>query len=126
MSSTQGFSLYPTTVPKTTIPSPPEKNPSLHRISIVASPQSTASNGESIVIKMKQEQPPLPQLPAHLDERRDSSPSPEDIGRAITSPIDGRTSTQSIPPSASLAKYKPSLYQPFQMSHSSPHPSFSL
>ncbi|KAK5332764.1 hypothetical protein LTR98_011101, partial [Exophiala xenobiotica] len=72
-----------------TIPIPPEKNPSLHRISIVASPPSTASNGESIVIKMEQEQPPSPQLPAHHDERRDSSPSPEDIGRAITttSPI---------------------------------------
>ncbi|KAK5189085.1 hypothetical protein LTR96_011245 [Exophiala xenobiotica] len=89
MSSTHGFSLFPTTVPKITIPIPPEKNPSLHRISIVASPPSTASNGESIVIKMEQEQPPSPQLPAHHDERRDSSPSPEDIGRAITttSPI---------------------------------------
>ena len=75
MSSSQGFSLFPTAVPKIAIPSPHKKNPSLHSISIVASPQSTVSNGESIVIKMEQEQPPLPQLPAHLNERRDSSPS---------------------------------------------------
>ncbi|KAK5196041.1 hypothetical protein LTR92_003584 [Exophiala xenobiotica] len=128
MSSSQGFSLFPTTVPKIAIPSPHKKNPSLHRISIVASPQSTVSNGESIVIKMEQEQPPLPQLPAHLGERRDSSPSPEDIGRAITttSPIDGRTPTQPVAPSSSLAKYTPSLYQSPQMSHSSPQASFSL
>ncbi len=128
MSSSQGFSLFPTAVPKIAIPSPHKKNPSLHSISIVASPQSTVSNGESIVIKMEQEQPPLPQLPAHLNERRDSSPSPEDIGRAITttSPIDGRTPTQPVAPSASLAKYTPSLYQSPQMSHSSPQPSFSL
>jgi hypothetical protein len=128
MSSSQGFSLFPTTVPKIAIPSPHKRNPSLHRISIVASPQSTVSNGESIVIKMEQEQPPLPQLPAHLSERRDSSPSPEDIGRAITttSPIDGRTPTQPVPPPASLAKYTPSLYQSPQMSHSSPQASFSL
>ncbi|KAJ9640605.1 hypothetical protein H2204_003234 [Knufia peltigerae] len=128
MASAQGFSLFPTTVPKIAIPNPHKKNPSLHRISIVASPESVVSNAESVVIKMEQEQPPLPRLPAHLDERRDSSPSPEDIGRAITtsSPIDGKTPTQPFAPSTDLVKYTPSLYQSPQIDHSSPQASFSL
>src|ERR1700761_4225754 len=104
-STVQGFSLFPTTVPKIAIPNPHKKNPSLHRISMVASPDSTLSlNAESVVFKMEQEQPPLPQLPAHLNGSRgmrESTPSPEDIGRAVTShsPIDGRTPTQAELPS---------------------------
>ncbi|KIW09799.1 hypothetical protein PV08_11900 [Exophiala spinifera] len=128
MASTQGFSLFPTTVPKIAIPNPHKKNPSLHRISIVASPESTVSNAESVVIKMEHEQPPLPELPPHLNERRDSSPSPEDIGRAITtsSPIDGKTPTQPFTASTSLAQYTPSLYQSPEMGHASPQASFSV
>ncbi len=131
-STMQGFSLFPTTVPKIAVPNPHKKTPSLHRISMVASPDSTLSpNGESVVFKMEQEQPPLPQLPAHLNDQqrmRESSPSPEDIGRAVTthSPIDGRTPTQPKPPSMATAKYTPSLYQSPVMTQSSPQHSLSL
>ena len=127
----QSFSLFPTTVPKIAIPNPHKRNPSLHRISTVASPDSTLSpNGESVVFKMEQEQPPLPQLPPHLtdQQRRDSTPSPENIGQAVTthSPIDGKTPTQPAPPSAAAAKYTPSLYHSPVMNQSSPQPSSSL
>ncbi|KAJ9610498.1 hypothetical protein H2200_005275 [Cladophialophora chaetospira] len=130
-STMHGFSLFPTTVPKIAIPNPHKKNPSLHRISMVASPDSTLSpNGESVVFKMEQELPPLPQVPAHLNEQQRirSSPSPEDIGRAVTthSPIDGRTPTQSQLPSVAAAKYTPSLYQSPVMSQSSPQHSLSV
>jgi hypothetical protein len=130
-SSAQSFSLFPTTVPKIALPNPHKRVPSLHRISMVASPDSVMSpNAESVVFKMEQEQPPLPQLPTHLSQpRRESTPSPDDIGRAVTtqSPIDGRTPTQPLPPpSVAGAKYTPSLYQSPVMHHSSPQPSSSL
>ncbi|KAK4939674.1 hypothetical protein LTR10_020064 [Elasticomyces elasticus] len=126
--STHGFSLFPTTVPKISIPNPHRKAPSLHSITLVASPESAASpNAESVVLKMEGERPPLPQLPAHLDSRRYSSPSPEDIGRAVTtsSPIDGRTPTQCDLPPALPVTYTPSLYESPKPMHS-PQPSFTL
>ncbi|OAP63396.1 hypothetical protein AYL99_02623 [Fonsecaea erecta] len=117
-SAMQGFSLFPTTVPKISIPNPHKKNPSLHSISIVTSPDSAFSpNAESVVIKMEEERPPLPRLPVSLNGEqltRESTPSPEDIGRAVstTSPIDGKTPTQpGPPPSVAAAAYTPSLYQ---------------
>lgn len=111
----QNFTLFPTTVPKIAIPNPHKRTPSLHRISMLASPDSTLSaTGESVVFKMEEEQPPLPPLPGHISQQqrtRKSTPSPEDIGRAVTthSPIDGRTPTQAM--STAGAKYTPSLYQ---------------
>ncbi len=99
---------------------------------MVASPDSTLSpNGESVVFKMEQEQPPLPRLPSQLNEQqrmRESSPSPESIGCAVTthSPIDGRTPTQPSSSSAAAAKYTPSLYQSPVMNQSSPQPSAFL
>ncbi|ETI26038.1 hypothetical protein G647_02815 [Cladophialophora carrionii CBS 160.54] len=131
-SAIHGFSLFPTTVPKIAIPNPHKRNPSLHRISMVASPDDTLSPaGESVVFKMEEERPPLPQLPTHFNEQhrtRESTPSPDDIGRAVTthSPIDGRTPTQATSPSTAAAKYTPSLYQSPGMSQSSPQPSSSL
>lgn len=125
--SNQGFSLFPMTIPKISIPDPHKKNPSLHSISIVASPETTLSlNGESIIIRMEEE-PPLPQFPGRLSGRRESTPSPEDIGRAVTtsSPIDGKTPTQRLHSSAA-AKYTPSLYQSPDPNCSSPVPSLSL
>ncbi|KIW97454.1 uncharacterized protein Z519_01038 [Cladophialophora bantiana CBS 173.52] len=132
-SAVQGFSLFPTTVPKIAIPNPHKKNPSLHSISIVTSPDSTFSpNAESVVIKMEEERPPVPRFPARLSEQqqtRESTPSPEDIGRAVTtsSPIDGKTPTQPVLPSATVVTYTPSLYQsPELHQSSSPQPSSSL
>ncbi|KIY03410.1 uncharacterized protein Z520_00101 [Fonsecaea multimorphosa CBS 102226] len=133
-SAMQGFSLFPTTVPKISIPNPHKKNPSLHSISIVTSPDSAFSpNAESVVIKMEEERPPLPRLPASLSAQqhtRESTPSPEDIGRAVstTSPIDGRTPTQPVPqPSAAAVAYTPSLYQSPDLNQtSSPQPLSSL
>ncbi|OAL23543.1 hypothetical protein AYO20_10988 [Fonsecaea nubica] len=129
----QGFSLFPTTVPKISIPNPHKKNPSLHSISVVTSPDSAFSpNAESVVIKMEEERPPLPRLPARLGEQqptRESTPSPEDIGRAVStvSPIDGKTPTQPVHPSAAAAAYTPSLYQsPDFRQKSSPQASSSL
>ncbi|KEF60891.1 uncharacterized protein A1O9_02455 [Exophiala aquamarina CBS 119918] len=120
-SSVQGFSLFPTTVPKIQVPNPHKRTPSLHRVSVMQSPQASVSpSGESIVIKME-EQPPMPQFPTHLQEvRRDSTPSPEDIGRAVTttSPIDGKTPAQPVIQSSSAASsgaavtYTPSNYHP--------------
>ncbi|KIX03005.1 uncharacterized protein Z518_06555 [Rhinocladiella mackenziei CBS 650.93] len=127
MATTQCLSLFPTTVPKIAIPNPHKKTPSLHRISMVASPESTLSpNGESIVIKMESE-PPLPQVPNHLHDHREPTPSPEEIGRAVTtsSPIDGKTPTQPAPTSAAI-KYTPSLYRSPGGVSSSPQPSFCL
>lgn len=122
-SSVQGFSLFPSTVPKISVPNPHKRAPSLHRVSVMQSTETSLSpGGESIVIKME-DQPPLPHFPVHLqDVRRDSTPSPEDIGRAVTtaSPIDGKTPFQptiqsqsaSTAPSAGAATYTPSNYQP--------------
>lgn len=118
-SSVQGFSLFPSTVPKIQVPNPHKRTPSLHRVSIMQSTETSLSpGGESIVIKME-EQPPLPQFPIHLQEaHRDSTPSPEDIGRAVTttSPIDGKTPAQTLIQSSSAtsgatAAYTPSNYQ---------------
>ena len=79
------------------------------------------------MIKME-EQPPLPQFPSYLSDRRGSTPSPEDIGRAVTtaSPIDGQTPTQSVQPAASSAP--PATYTPsnYQASVFTPEPSASL
>ncbi|KAI1629927.1 hypothetical protein EDD37DRAFT_573039 [Exophiala viscosa] len=133
--SNQGFSLFPTTVPKISIPNPHRKAPSLHSISLVASPESAVSpNAESVVIRMEGERPPLPQLPAHLGPGRYPSPSPEDIGRAVTtsSPIDGKTPTQRVPPPPLPVTYTPSLYESPKPMYSSPQamqspqPSFTL
>lgn len=115
-SSVQGFSLFPSTVPKISVPNPHKRTPSLHRVSVMpASETSLSPGGESIVIKME-DQPPLPQFPIHLQEiRRDSTPSPEDIGRAVTttSPIDGKTpAPPNIHSAAAAATYTPSNYQP--------------
>ena len=126
--SNQGFSLFPTTVPKIAIPSPHRKAPSLHSISLVASPESaTSANAESVVIKMDEERPPLPQLPAHLNLGRYHSPPAEDIGRAVTtsSPIDGKTPTQRVPPPALPVIYTPSLYESPKPIYSSPQPMHS-
>ncbi|EXJ67545.1 uncharacterized protein A1O5_09558 [Cladophialophora psammophila CBS 110553] len=132
-SALQGFSLFPTTVPKIAIPTPHKKNPSLHSISIVTSPDSAFSpNAESVVIKMEEERPPVPRFPARLSEQqqmRECSPSPEDIGRAVTtsSPIDGKTPAQPVLPSATVVTYTPSLYQSPELHQtSSPQPSSSL
>jgi hypothetical protein len=116
-SSVQGFSLFPN-VPKISVPNPHKRTPSLHRVSVMQSPETSLSpGGESIVIKME-DQPPLPQFPIHLqDVRRESTPSPEDIGRAVTtiSPIDGKTPAQlAIQPASAhsgAATYTPSNYQ---------------
>jgi len=119
-SSVQGFSLFPSTVPKIQVPDPHKRTPSLHRVNVMPSPGNSLSpGGESVVIKME-EQPPIPQFPLHLQEvRRDSTPSPEDIGRAVTttSPIDGKTPAQPLIQSSSAtsgatAAYTPSNYQP--------------
>ncbi|KIW23360.1 uncharacterized protein PV07_11567 [Cladophialophora immunda] len=132
-SAMQGFSLFPTTVPKISIPDPHRRTPSLHSIGVVTPPDSAFSpNTESVVIKMEEERPPVPQLPVHFGEQqrtRESTPSPEDIGRAVTtaSPIDGKTPTQPVHPSAVAAAYTPSLYQsPDLEQTSSPQPSSSL
>ncbi|EXJ83015.1 hypothetical protein A1O3_06832 [Capronia epimyces CBS 606.96] len=134
-----GFSLFPSTVPKIAMPNPHKKAPSMHRISLITSPESTlTANGESTVIKMEDKQSPVPCLPSHPNETKDGTLSPENIGRAVTtmSPIDGRTPTQ-LPhgrapspaagtrPLIHTARYSPSIYQSPVPSHSSPEASFS-
>lgn len=135
-----GFSLFPSNVPKIALPNPRKKAPSLHRISLITASESRLSaNGESIVIKMEEEQPPVPRFPTHQAECRDALPSPDTIGRAVTtmSPIDGKTPTQSFSrealssaadphPSMDAVKYSPSIYRSPDLSHSSPEASFSL
>ena len=131
-SPVQTFSLFPTTVPKIALPNPHKRTPSLHRISMMPSPISMASpHAESVIFKMEQEQPPLPQLPAQHSQqlqRRESSPSPDDIGRAVTthSPIDGRIPTQPGLPSMAAVTYTPSIYQSPVMKPASPQPSAFL
>ena len=127
----QAFSLFPVSVPRIAVPNPHKKTPSLHSVSVVASPDHALSpNGESIMIKIE-EQPPLPQFPRHISELRETSrtPSPDDIGLAVStsSPIDGNSNrgkpvTQPPLPvtSAVAAKYTPSIYQ-----SPSPQPSFT-
>ncbi|KAL2433537.1 hypothetical protein ABEF95_005070 [Exophiala dermatitidis] len=142
-SNVQAFSLFPNTVPKIAIPSPHKKAPSLHRISTIQrTPETSPStNGETVLFKMEEERPPVPQLPSFTGTDRRATPSPEDIGRAVTttSPLDSRTPTQPLPqpaqaaspaprflPSADAARYSPSIYQSPDLAHTSPEASFSL
>ncbi|KAL2410432.1 hypothetical protein ABEF95_002126 [Exophiala dermatitidis] len=142
-SNVQAFSLFPNTVPKIAIPCPHKKTPGLHRISTIQrTPETSPStNGETVLFKMEEERPPVPQLPSFTGPDRKATPSLEDIGRAVTttSPLDSRTPTQPLPgpaqtaipasrflPPADAARYSPSIYQSPDLAHASPEASFSL
>jgi len=127
MASAQSFSLFPNSVPKIAIPNPHKRTPSLHYPHSAATPRPDtmiSPSGESIVIKIEQE-PPVPSVPdqGHL-QSWSRTPSPEDIGRAVTtsSPIDGRTPAPPLPPPPTRVRVPPPPLASSPQVSSSPEP----